>query len=632
MTQSIPSADTTASSKEIPPYAPFANPTEFRLMDWYYNTAANGLSLFNFNELVDIFRSQEYEPSHIAKFDCVKANNKMDAYRGGKSEEGDKEDDEDSVNGEDSANTANGEEALASTTLPLSCYSGWHNGFIDIPLPRAGFKQSEDSAVTFRVEDICYRKALSVIQDDFTDTSFYSVHLKPFKQFWQPEPDAPIQRIYSEAFTSDKMLEMERDVRSRTPADCKHEVVVVAIMQYSDSTVLSHFGDRSIWPGYISFGNMSKYRRSNPSMFAMNHVVYVPKIPDSFKHTYKDLFDHAATDEVLRFVKRELIQLVWALILLDPSFVDAYLNGKLEQCADGIVRLLFPRLFAHSADYVEKVLLASIKFLSKFPCTHCMIQKSKIHWLGTLNDRHRRNQKREDTDDRRERIELVREWIFEDGYSLTNKDLVAQMEETSEQFDRNTFSELLHPVGDNFYDVIVVDTMHELAGLIENIFKQCNRLIFAEDKRNLEILNERFRKVPTFDNGTIRRFVNNVTLMKKFAFRDFEDVMQCSIACFEGLLPEPHNEVVLDLLWDFNVLMAYASLGMHTDSTVASLDSTITQYGMSLRRFVTVTCASYETREIPEEAEKRRNAEARREEKRLKTGKTVEETGNQKEA
>ncbi|KAL0059922.1 hypothetical protein AAF712_013269 [Marasmius tenuissimus] len=29
---------------------PFLNPTSFRLMDWYYNMAANGLSMFNFNE------------------------------------------------------------------------------------------------------------------------------------------------------------------------------------------------------------------------------------------------------------------------------------------------------------------------------------------------------------------------------------------------------------------------------------------------------------------------------------------------------------------------------------------------------------------------------------------------------
>ncbi|KAJ8094829.1 hypothetical protein PM082_010041 [Marasmius tenuissimus] len=107
-----------------------------------------------------------------------------------------------------------------------------------------------------------------------------------------------------------------------------------------------------------------------------------------------------------------------------------------------------------------------------------------------LNDCHRRNQKREDTDDRRERVELARECIFKLGWALTNKDLIAHMEETSEQLDWNT-SGLLHPVGDNFYDVIVVDTMHKLAGLIENIFKQCNRLIFTEDKRNLEILNER---------------------------------------------------------------------------------------------------------------------------------------------
>ncbi|KAL0059921.1 hypothetical protein AAF712_013268, partial [Marasmius tenuissimus] len=402
-------------------------------------------------------------------------------------------------------------------------------------------------------------------------------------------------------------------------------------MQYSDSTNLMHFGDQSIWPGYISFGNMSKYRRSNPSMFAMNHIVYVLKIPDSFKQTYKDLLEHAVTDEVLRFVKLEMIQLVWVLILSDPNFVDVYLNGKLERYADGVLCLLFPRLFAHSADYVEKVLLASIKFLSAFPCPQCMIKKSQIHMLGTKLDRKRRDKQREDSDERRSRVEEARECIFEYGMALTSEFVTELMRGTSEQVDRKTFSGLLHQVGDNFYDVIVADTMHELAGLMENIFKQCNRLVFAGDSGNLDVLNERFRRVPTFDNGTIRRFVNNVTLMKKFAFRDFEDVIQCAIPCFEGLLPEPHNKDLLDLLWDFNVLMAYASLGLHTDSTVATLDSTITELGKSLRRFANTTCAAYETREIPEEAEKRRNAEARREEKRLKEGKQTKKRGTKRD-
>jgi hypothetical protein len=36
----------------------------------------------------------------------------------------------------------------------------------------------------------------------------------------------------------------------------------------------------------------------------------------------------------------------------------------------------------------------------------------------------------------------------------------------------------------------------------------------------------RFRHIPTFGLDTIRRFSNNVSEMKKFAARDFEDLLQ----------------------------------------------------------------------------------------------------------
>lgn len=40
----------------------------------------------------------------------------------------------------------------------------------------------------------------------------------------------------------------------------------------------------------------------------------------------------------------------------------------------------------------------------------------------------------------------------------------------------------------------------------------------------------RFRLIPTFGRSTIRRFVNNVSEMKKLAARDFEDILQvCSV-------------------------------------------------------------------------------------------------------
>ena len=47
---------------------------------------------------------------------------------------------------------------------------------------------------------------------------------------------------------------------------------------------------------------------------------------------------------------------IWRL-LLDDDFVEVYTYGILIQCADGIVRHLFPRFFSYSADYPEKYIL-----------------------------------------------------------------------------------------------------------------------------------------------------------------------------------------------------------------------------------------------------------------------------------
>jgi hypothetical protein len=44
---------------------------------------------------------------------------------------------------------------------------------------------------------------------------------------------------------------------------------------------------------------------------------------------------------------------IWDL-LLDDEFMDAYENGVVIMCSDGVERLIFPRFFVYSADYPEK--------------------------------------------------------------------------------------------------------------------------------------------------------------------------------------------------------------------------------------------------------------------------------------
>lgn len=131
----------------------------------------------------------------------------------------------------------------------------------------------------------------------------------------------------------------------------------------------------------------------------------------------------------------------------------------------------------------------------------------------------------------------------------------------------------------------------------------------------------RFRQVPTFGRGTIRRFGNNVSAMKKLAGRDFEDILQvspktilfispdqsisshlqCIIPVVEGLLPDVHNDIVLDLLFELATWHAFAKLRIHTDKTLDLLTSATKTFTRAMRRFQRETCKVFATTELPKE-------------------------------
>ena len=191
--------------------------------------------------------------------------------------------------------------------------------------------------------------------------------------------------------------------------------------------------------------------------------------------------------------------------------------------------------------------------------------------------------------------------------------------------------------------MLVVDLMHEFElGVWKSTFTHLVRLLYAAapggslvtelDRRSVTCascqaffsifdLTTRFRLVPTFGHGTIRRFSANASEMKKLAARNFEDMLQvywylcpcdthsphesisqCAIPVFEGLLPEPHNEIVLTLLFRLAEWHALAKLRMHTESTLTLLESVTTTLGYELRRFRATTCSVFFTTELPKEA------------------------------
>ena len=87
--------------------------------------------------------------------------------------------------------------------------------------------------------------------------------------------------------------------------------------------------------------------------------------------------------------------------------------------------------------------------------------------------------------------------------------------------------------------------------------------------------------------------------------------MQCAIPVFDGLLPEPHNTHVLNLLFGLAHWHSLAKLRMHTDTTLVILHSTTISLGNVFRAFEEKTCAVFQTHELDRE----RLARQRRQEK-----------------
>lgn len=65
------------------------------------------------------------------------------------------------------------------------------------------------------------------------------------------------------------------------------------------------------------------------------------------------IYDVAASSDIITHCKRELIHLIW-LLILDDEFMHVYVHGLAHTFIDGIVRLVFPRFFTYAADYPEK--------------------------------------------------------------------------------------------------------------------------------------------------------------------------------------------------------------------------------------------------------------------------------------
>jgi hypothetical protein len=245
-----------------PSYFPFANSTIFGLMNWMWSGSAMK-SIGEMVKLVNFLKSDDFKKEDLADFDIRKETAKFDASL------------------EDTSRSA-GESSgvqVSKEGAPRVVKDGWHEVDVDIQVPTGQAHSSDNDIPIFSVPGLHRRSLVEVIKAVYEDYASRWFHYTPFKQFWKPTTDSEPQRIYDEIYSSDSMVEAHEAVQNLSAEPgCNLERVVAALMFWSDSTHLASFGNASLWPIYLFFGNQSKWLRGKPRTGSCHHIAYIPKV------------------------------------------------------------------------------------------------------------------------------------------------------------------------------------------------------------------------------------------------------------------------------------------------------------------------------------------------------------------
>ncbi|THG92753.1 hypothetical protein EW026_g8258 [Hermanssonia centrifuga] len=242
-------------------FMPFLSASVFRLLHWTY-TGSSSKSASETERLVhEVLLAPDFKCEDLSGFNISREEHRLDKF--------------------DAARRSFAED------------NGWNEATVKIPLPKEKVKhKSEADAPQLEVKGVWYRKLLDVIVTAYKESTAQQMQFIPYKLFFRESADVgtdwdeDAERIYSEVYTCDAMLEEDTRIRAqpRNPDNNDDiEYAVAPLMLWSDSTHLANFGTASLWPIYLYFGALSKYIRCRTSSFAAHHLAYLPSISHGMK-------------------------------------------------------------------------------------------------------------------------------------------------------------------------------------------------------------------------------------------------------------------------------------------------------------------------------------------------------------
>lgn len=237
-------------------FSPFANQTISRTVQWYGNLPGGILRPDQFDSYVnDVIRDENFRASDYPQgFKLANEMKRLDSFK---------------------------IPTHVGKTPTFHANAGWKEASVTLKLPCAG--KHPHPTPTFDVKGLHRRSIVEIIKAEFANaTDRNDFHLTPYKLIWDVadhQPELPHERVITELFNCDAMIDEHIKVRTKQVADGDDmETVIAGIMLWSDSTHLADFGTASLWPAYMGFGNQSKYTRSDPRSHSLHHLAYIPEV------------------------------------------------------------------------------------------------------------------------------------------------------------------------------------------------------------------------------------------------------------------------------------------------------------------------------------------------------------------
>lgn len=247
-------AKPTPSNVTEPTYGPFKSKSAFSLAEWYWGSTNK--SLLDFQKLISILKQPDFSLQ-----DAVSVNWRASFKALG-------------ANPDDLAHSEDGS---------WICDDGWTSTPISISIPfHRQMKSNKGTVSDYCIGELRHRRIISVIKEKISKLSADSrdFHYFPYRETWKPTKDSPEIELYGEMYASQAFRAAHEEVQNlpSTEANRGLERVVVALMFWSDATQLTNFGNASLWPCYMFFGNESKSRRCQPSEHLANQIAYFKKV------------------------------------------------------------------------------------------------------------------------------------------------------------------------------------------------------------------------------------------------------------------------------------------------------------------------------------------------------------------